>query len=234
MKNYDGITGEAFWLLGQNKFNNSKEFYEANKEKIVRLAIRPMRQIAEIISQDMEKIDDRMNLVPTKMVSRIRRDTRFSKDKRLYRENVWIMFMRPKAEWPTYPCFWFEIQPTGYSYGVSCFETSPAFMELYRILLLERSDEFLKAVKKTEKAGAAFYADTYKKEKKTDIPENIKKYYNVKNMYFMAKSNDLNVLESDAIITQLKAAYANLAPMYRFLKFAADRYIALGEVDKNA
>ncbi len=234
MNSYDGITGEAFWLLGQNKFNNSKEFYEANKEQIVRLAIQPMRQIAEAIAAEMEKIDDRMNLVPTKMVSRIRRDTRFSKDKRLYRENIWIMFMRPKAEWPTYPCFWFEIQPSGYSYGVSCFETTPAFMQIYRQLLLEQPDQFLQAVKKTKKAGADFYADTYKKEKKPDVPENIKMYYNVKSMSFMAKSNDLTMLESDTIIAQLKAAYENFTPMYRFLKCAADRYIALGQVDNNA
>ncbi len=225
MFKYDGITSDAFWLLGQNKFNNSKEFYEANKAAINRLAIYPMRQIAQILAEDMIKIDEKMNLVPTKMVSRIRRDTRFSKNKTLYRENVWIRFMRPKVDWPVYPCFWFEVQPQGYYYGVSCFNATPRYMAFYRKALLERTDSFLYAVKGAEAAGAEFYADYYKKEKKTDIPESLKKYYNAKSMYWMAESRNLSALESGSIITELKAAYAKFAPMYQFLKEVADEYI---------
>lgn len=225
--NYDGITSEAFWLLGQNKFNNSKEFYEMNKLKIKQLTVQPMQQIAQIMAEDMVKIDEKMNLIPSRMVSRIRRDTRFSKDKSLYRENIWIMFMRPKSEWPTYPCMWFEIQPQYYSYGVSCFETTPRYMEFYRKALLEHTDEFLSAAKRAEAVGAEFYAENYKKEKKSDIPMELKKYYNVKNMYFMAKSDDLTALESDKIITELKAAYTEYVPLYNFFKYAADEYSKL-------
>lgn len=223
---YDGITNDVFWLLGQNKFNNSKEFYEANKAEINRLAIYPMRQIAQILAEDMMKIDEKMNLIPTKMVSRVRRDTRFSKNKTLYRENVWIRFMRPKAEWPVYPCFWFEIQPQGYFYGVSCFNATPRYMEFYRKALLARTNSFLQAVERAEAAGAEFYADYYKREKKTDVPENLKKYFNVKSMYFMARSVDFKALESEKIITELKAAYADFVPMYRFLKEVVDEFLA--------
>ena len=223
---YDGITSDAFWLLGQNKFNNSKAFYESNKAELNRLAIYPMRQIAQILAEDMIKIDGEMNLIPTQMVSRVRRDTRFSKNKTLYRENVWIRFMRPKAEWPVYPCFWFEIQPQGYFYGVSCFNATPRFMEFYRKALLERTDSFLRAAQSAEAAGAEFYADYYKREKKTDVPESLKKYYNAKSMYFMARSVDFSVLASERIITELKAAYAEFAPMYRFLKEVADDYLS--------
>jgi uncharacterized protein (TIGR02453 family) len=225
---YDGITDETFWLLGQNKFNNSKEFYETNKSKIKIIALQPMLQIAQIISGDMEKIDDKMNLIPSKMISRIRRDTRFSRDKSLYRENIWIMFMRPKAEWPNYPCMWFEITPHGYSYGVSSFDTSPRYMEVYRKALLERPDEFLKAAKEAEAAGARFYAENYKKEKPAEISDELKKYYNVKNMYFMAKSDDLSRLKSSGIITELKTAYGEFAKMYNFLKCVSDEYASIG------
>jgi len=227
MVKYEGIKSETFWLLGQNKFNNSKEFYDANKEKLKREALQPMQQIAQILSEDMLKIDEKMNLVPTRMVSRIRRDTRFSRDKGLYRENIWIMFMRPKAEWPTYPCFWFEIQPQGYSYGTSCFEMTPRFMEFYRKALSERSEEFLSAAHRAEAAGATFYADYYKKEKNSEISDDLKKYYNVKNMHFMAKSDDLSILESDKIIEELKHSYGEFTPMFKFLQTVADEYISL-------
>ncbi len=85
MTEFSGIKAEALWLLAQNKFNNSKEFYEENKEKINNWVIYPMRQIAAYLSPYMYNLDSKMNLIPAKMVSRIRRDTRFSKDKTLYR-----------------------------------------------------------------------------------------------------------------------------------------------------
>ncbi len=228
MYNYSGINSDAFWLLGQNKFNNSKEFYDANKAEIKRLALLPMQQIAEIISNDMMNIDNMMNLIPSKMVSRIRRDTRFSKDKSLYRENIWIMFMRPKADWPSYPCMWFEVTPHSYTYGVSVFEATPRYMELYRQTLLERTDEFLTAVKDAEKTGAKLYADYYKKEKNSCLPDSLKMYYNVKSIYFMVYSDDLKPLENEKIITELKTGYAGFTSMYNFFKSISDEYISLG------
>lgn len=79
-----------------NRFNDSKAFYEENKEKIKANMTVPMRQIAASLSDMMLDIDPFMNTIPTKMVSRVRRDTRYTHDKHLYRENMWIMFMRPK------------------------------------------------------------------------------------------------------------------------------------------
>ena len=100
---YNGITPEAMWLLAQNKFENSKPFYEEHKEEIKAGVTVPLRQIAGELSPLMYEIDEMMNLDPVRMVSRVRRDTRFSKNKNLYRDNLWIMFQRPKREWQFHP-----------------------------------------------------------------------------------------------------------------------------------
>lgn len=226
MKTYDGITAESFWLLGQNRFHNSKEFYEVNKAAINAGVIHPMRQIAEILAENFVKIDERMNLIPSKMVSRIRRDTRFSNDKRLYRENVWIMFMRPKTQWPYHPCMWFEIAPGGYSYGVGSYETTPAFMELYRTALTERTAEFLAAARSAEATGASFYAQQYKRDKNPALTGQIKTYYNAKSLYFMVRKSDVTALENEDFLRDVRAAYTAFTPMYRFLKDIADAYVS--------
>ena len=96
---FKGFDENVFMLLELNRFNDSKDFYESVKEEIKQGAIVPMRQLASDISDELFEIDDKMNLVPTKMVSRIRRDTRFSKNKQMYRANVWCMFMRDKHAW---------------------------------------------------------------------------------------------------------------------------------------
>ena len=113
MSDFKGITQDALFLMQLNRFNDSKAFYEENKEKIKANMTVPMRQIAASLSDMMLDIDPFMNTIPTKMVSRVRRDTRYTHDKHLYRENMWIMFMRPKKEWHMYPCMWFEVTPRG-------------------------------------------------------------------------------------------------------------------------
>lgn len=96
MSDFKGITQDTLFLMQLNRFNDSKAFYEDNKEKIKANMTVPMRQIAASLSDMMLDIDPFMNTIPTKMVSRVRRDTRYTHDKHLYRENMWIMFMRPK------------------------------------------------------------------------------------------------------------------------------------------
>ena len=87
MSDFKGITQDTLFLMQLNRFNDSKAFYEENKEKIKANMTVPMRQIAASLSDMMLDIDQFMNTIPTKMVSRVRRDTRYTHDKHLYREN---------------------------------------------------------------------------------------------------------------------------------------------------
>ena len=46
MSDFKGITQDALFLMQLNRFNDSKAFYEENKEKIKANMTVPMRQIA--------------------------------------------------------------------------------------------------------------------------------------------------------------------------------------------
>lgn len=223
---YDGITSDALWLLAQNRFENSKPFYEEHKEEIKQGVTVPMRQIAGELSELMYEIDDMMNLDPVRMVSRIRRDNRFTNDKHLYRDNMWIMFMRPKREWETHPCMWFEVKQDCFTYGVGGFSMPPALMNIYRRHLVEREDEFLAAVKSVRKIGARFSGEGYKKPKPGNPSPAVLPYYNVKYMCFMVDRTDFDILAKQELITELKKAYTALAPMYKFLKAVSDEYVS--------
>lgn len=69
MSDFKGITQDALFLMQLNRFNDSKAFYEENKEKIKANMTVPMRQIAASLSDMMLDIDPFMNTIPTKMVS---------------------------------------------------------------------------------------------------------------------------------------------------------------------
>lgn len=67
MSDFKGITRDTLFLMQLNRFNDSKAFYEENKEKIKADMTVPMRQIAAAFGDMMLKIDPFMNTVPTKM-----------------------------------------------------------------------------------------------------------------------------------------------------------------------
>ena len=228
---YTGIGADALFLLARNRFENSRDFYESHKEEIKQGIIMPLRAIAAEMGSLMFSIDSMMNLDPVRMVSRVRRDTRFSKDMHLYRDNLWVMFMRPKQEWYMYPCMWFEVRQECFSYGVGGYYMPPALLEVYRKHLINNEKEFVSAVKSLRKAGAQFSGETYKKPKPGSPSPAVLPYYNVKELYFSVTRTDFEVLKTDAIIDDLKKAYKAFAPLYKFLLKVSDDYMAEKEKD---
>ncbi len=219
---YNGIKPDILFLAAQNRFENSRAFYEAHKEELKNGFTIPMRQIAAEISAQLYEVDDKVMTDPVKMVSRIYRDSRRSKDKTLYRDNLWAMFMRNKHEWQNYPCMWFEVTQNFWSYGVGMFWVDATYLELYRKALLERPQEFLKAIKAVEKTGALCAPEYYKKKKTGNpIPE-VEPYYNIKYLSFMVQRTDFQTLEGEALIDELKEVYKNFEGLYLFLKSVSD------------
>lgn len=225
---YKGITPDSIFLLAENRFRDSKAFYEEHKEEIKANVTEPMRQIAGICVQDLLEVDPLINSIPTKMVSRVRRDTRYTKDKRLYRENMWIMFMRPKHEWRGYPCMWFEITQAGYSLGIGFYGEEPGLLETYRKALRERPEEFKKAADSCFKVGSFMFKNSYKRPF-PDCPEGLEEFYNLKDVGFMVSFGGFEELADSRIIDITKGIFKAYTPMYKFLLSISDEYFSKGE-----
>ena len=222
---YKGITRDALFLMADNRFRDSKAYYEEHKEQIKSSMTIPMRQLAGILGEELISLDPLMNTVPTKMVSRVRRDTRYTKDKSLYRENMWIMFMRPKHEWRGYPCMWFEVTPTNYSLGVGFFGDEPGLLETFRKNLRENPDEFRKAADLCIGTGSQFFNRKYKRPF-PGCPEGLEDYYNAKDVGFILFSGQLEDLEDETIIKIMRDTYKAYSPMYKFLLKVSDEYFS--------
>ncbi|MCR5149834.1 MAG: DUF2461 domain-containing protein [Clostridiales bacterium] len=225
---YSGIKPEALMLMEENRFRDSKPFYEENKEKIKQGMTVPMREIAAILGGKMARIDPLMVTDPVKMVSRIRRDTRFSKDKHLYRDNMWVMFMRDKREWQHYPCLWFEVTPKVITSGICFFDSNAALMNTFRQKLIEKPSAFKNAFKRVESTGSLGFGDCYKKQFK-DCPKGLEKYFSLKNVGFMASFTDFTVLTDNRIIEILDRLFDDFTPLFRLMLEVSDCCFAKGE-----
>ncbi len=231
MGSFKGFDRDALFLLQLNKFNDSKDFYESVKEQIKEGAIVPMRNLASDLSDELFKLDNMMVLNPVKMVSRVRRDTRRSKNKQLYRENVWCMFMRDKNQFRNQPCMWFEFYPEYYSYGIGVFGSEPSFMEYYRQHMKENQKKYKTAIKRIEAIGALPDIDVYKRPKPgtEEIEKALEPYYNSKYIYFIRTETNVENLFSENLVEELRQAYRVYAPLYKLLLEAHEKFIEKGE-----
>ncbi len=228
---YDGISRDMLFLMADNRFRNSKAFYEEHKQELKSGITVPLRQIAGEVVGDLLKLDEKMVSVPVKMVSRFRRDTRFTKDQSLYRDHMWIMFMRDKHAFRGYPAFWFEVTPSDYSMGVGMFMTTPAQMRLFRRYLREKPEEFKKAVSKAERNGSFIYGSEYKRMPE-GCPAGLEPYYCRKEFGFIRYGTNPKDLETDEIINIIKKTYKDYAPVFKFLFDIAEEFSKAEEEDE--
>lgn len=224
---FKGFDSDTIFLLSENRFNDSRAYYESVKEVLKAKATVPMRNLCSDLSEMLFQIDEQMNLIPVKMVSRIRRDTRRSKNKEMYRDNMWCMFMRNKQQWRYMPCMWFEFTPAGYSIGVGVFGSDPAYFEYFRKQMLEFPSEFKKAVLSCESVGALPSFDRYKKDKpKTELLEkSLRPYYNARDLYFISYSSDLTPLFDGSVYEEIEKCISAYTPMYKYLLKICERII---------
>lgn len=230
MGDFKGFDPNGFMLLEMNKFNDSRDFYESVKEDIKKMSIIPMRQLCADLSEELYRIDPKMNLIPTKMVSRVRRDTRYSKNKQMYRSNIWCMFMRDKHQWENFPCMWFEFFPDGYSYGVAMFRFDATALGAFRQKLTEKPQEFRRALTSIEITGAQLFIESFKKDKPgiEKVDKELRCFYNAKDFGFTYHSDDMSKLIDGSVKQELIYAIRAFEPMYKYLADITDDLIKKG------
>ncbi len=215
--NFKGIKPESIQLLCENRFNDSKAFYEEHKEELKQGITVPMRQIMLDLSDLMIDIDDMMLTDPVRSVSRIYRDTRGNRSKIKYRENMWMFFRRYKNEFPGAPFYFFEFYPDSFGYGLVFWLYRQTYFKEVHKLILKHPDRWLDAVKACENAGLKYDCrDEYKKEIYSNAPEELKPYLRAKNMSFVYYSSDLFRINTPALIDELRLAFDIARPMYEF------------------
>ena len=131
-----------------------------------------MRALVENLADPMLSIDGDFEVRPqiNKTISKIFRDTRFSKDKSLFKDRMWLVFKRANKEWKDAPGYFFEITPTWYRFGMGYYQALRATMDLIRADIDDDSKEFEKAIKFFAKQNAfELYRETYKRQLKLSL-----------------------------------------------------------------
>lgn len=216
--NFNGFTADALKFLFENRLHNDKEWYDSHKDIYKETVYNPLAQLINELAPTMMEIDSQIITNPSKIISRVRRDTRFTKDKTLYRDNAWFVFLRDKSTMSTSPCYWFELNQKGSSYGIGYYGAQTSSMTNMRDMIVNNHPLFLKALKCYEAQDQFLIGgDMYKRSKFPDQPENLKTWLDRKNIYFECVQNDYNLAFSKDLPDTLKKGFLQLKPIYDFL-----------------
>ena len=209
---------ESLKFLVENRARDNREWYLANKDRYQNVVVAPMVDLVKKLTPAMLQIDPQFIMDPRvdRTISRIYRDTRFSKDKSLYRDNCWAIFIRDRKN-QGLPAYYFDLSPSGFSYGVGYYETPPAVMKIIREMILE-GDPVAKAAMEALKKSPAFHAEgeEYKRPKYPDQPEAMRIWLEKRNISINTHNDDMSVLFSETLHELLIDGYKGIAPVYRF------------------
>lgn len=210
-------------FLVENVMQDSRDWFRDHKQTYHDVLLEPFVELVETLAPDMLTIDPQLITEPRvdRTLSRIYRDTRFSADKSLYRDKMWLVFMREKKLYEGLPAFYFELCPQGFNYGMGYYRASTTSMEAIRHLIITGASAFQMADDAFRKQSVfAMEGDSYKRSKYPNASEQQKEWLDKKSISFNCHSDDENVLFSDKLAAHLLDGYRLLAPVYDFLCLA--------------
>jgi uncharacterized protein (TIGR02453 family) len=129
---FEGFRPEALGFLAELGKNNTCEWFHAHKHEYESLLLEPARDLVVALDEELREFAPDVNADPrvNGSIFRIARDTRFSKDKRPYKDHLDLWFWigdRKRG-----PGFWFRLEPSGLILGSGKHSFDKGQLERYR------------------------------------------------------------------------------------------------------
>lgn len=224
MKNnlvFTGFTPKTFEFLREVGIRDSKLWFEENRAVYNEHVLEPLKNLVISLTPAMLAIDPDFEATPAvnKTISRIFRDTRFSRDKSLFRSNLWISFKRRVKNWKDSPVYYFEIFPDWYRFGMGYYSASKATMDKFREKIDESPEKFLKMISCLKNQNFfEVIPDHYKRKIPNEHNQEIQYWYQCRSFYLSCKRDNDELLYSPELVDELVFAFHSIKPLYDFLR----------------
>jgi len=229
---FSGFTEDTVRFFLDLKFHNNTEYFHANHDRYIEMVQTPFYEFIEDIGPEMQKIDPLMEIRPHKCLSRIHRDTRFSRDKSPYRDHLWLLFRRQAEPREKSVMYWFEFGPDRLSWGMGVWGENRELFDLMRRHLQANLDGIQALIddinlgKRKLAIGGAFYK---KLAIPPEIPPRLCQIYCAKELYFSKIDPEYEMAFSGKIIKEVRRDFTALAPLYRLLRGYTDEIQQTGK-----
>ena len=218
---FQGFSQGSVDFLWGIRFNNERSWFLAHKEEYLTLVDAPMRALADQVGRAMEEAFPRLGLSPK--VSRIYRDARRLHGRGPYKDHLWFSLRRPGEHEGAVPCFYFELAPEYYSYGMGCYDPTPLTMAKLRARIDRDPGPLEKLARRLNRQQEFRLEGEPYKRPKGDPGPLLSPWYTRRQIARSSDHNCEGLLFTPQLADQVLAGFRFLEPYYRWMRdLAAD------------
>ena len=217
---FNGFTEKGIQFLKDLAANNNKDWFEQHRITYEKYLLDPLRQLTIALTPAIKSIDANIDTSPqiNKTISKIFRDTRFSKDKAPLRTDLWISFRRPNKVWGNVPEFYLYFTPEEYQYGMGYYDASPANMKKFRHYITMYPNRFKKIINHYNPQNTfALMGDEYKRHLPNQFPKEYQPWFQKKSLHVSCIKKIDETFFSNHLKEELENAFVFNAELYHFL-----------------
>ena len=215
---FDGFDPQMIPFFLDLRFHNEKAFMDANRERYLQHVRQPFYDFITELGQMMLKDIVDLEVRPNKCLSRINRDTRFSRDKSPYRDHLWVAFRKAGVEKDGKPFYWFEISPENVSWGMGVWGENRDLFDRMRREMIKSPDAYLKLLELVREADCAVGGAVWKKMVLPEgLPAALGILYPRRSLFFEKQGIDPESIYGPGIVRDVYRDYQRLMPFYRAL-----------------
>lgn len=211
------FTQASLDFLIENRLNDSRDWFKEHRNEFDTLVMGPMAELFMELTPDMLSIDPEFMCIPKmgKSISRLWRDTRFTQETGVFRDNMWFMFQREKYH--GWPGFWFEVSPVGCNWGLGWYYTPPETMQNIREKVINDDKAWKKADLAFRKQSAfTMQGAKYKRSPYADYPDKKRVWLDQKTIA-LSSPMEFDIMFSDSLADRLREDFLAVKDVYKFL-----------------
>lgn len=222
---FEGFPEETIRFFLDLRFHNEISFFKAHQDEYEAYVKQPFHALIEALTPTVQLIADDMEVRPFKSMARIRRDTRFTKDKSPFRDHMWLLFRRAAEERQGSVTYWFELSPEVVEWGVGMWGYNRPAMDVLRKRMVEKPQEVCKVLKACgiPSDSLQISGDRYKRMPLPEgLPKQLDLLYPCKEIYVKRADTPLSLCYTKELVDVVSKEFLRFKPLYDLLRWAAD------------
>jgi len=226
---FTGFPEEMIRFFLALRLNNDAVFFTDHEMEYKQYVKMPLYDFINAMASPMLSIATDMEVRPVKCLARIRRDTRFTKDKSPYRDHMWLLFRRSGEPREASVMYWFEISPEAVEWGLGFWGDNRPALDALRRRMVHQPVAVIGVLEACQlpSANLMLYGDCYQRMQiPEELPEKLHPYYTRKSLYIKRTGVPLSKAYQPGIVDLVSADMLRLKPMYELLRASADESLS--------
>ncbi|MCL2508399.1 MAG: DUF2461 domain-containing protein [Oscillospiraceae bacterium] len=214
---FTGFPKEFADFLFSLQFTNTAALLPENKLKYKKLISEPLTLLYHSLVPVIADISESAMTKPSKCISTMYNDMRFSKDTPL-KGYMYLRFREPFSDKDALG-FYFDMGYEYYSYGIRIYKQTAVGMDKIRKGVLDKSKAFADELERLSKTGMTIYGDSFAKDRFPEVNNAVIRELLNKKSFYIGRDRALpSAAFGGELLSEISGAYRELGRVYLLLK----------------